>query len=135
MFRCVKLVKAKCFALALGLLLAATAISCDSPGLPSSPSPTPDPHLSLIAVVSTQTRLLGGDVTVVGSVKNGDTVGHDITLRAGFLDPSGQEIGSAQGVAEDISPGSTGSFQIDAKVDPARYGTTQVTVISLKERK
>lgn len=127
--------KAKSLALGMGLLLAAIAISCDNPGPPSSPSPAPDPHLSLITVVSTQTRLLGSDVTVTGSVKNGDTVAHDITLRAGFFDPSGQEIGSAQGVAEDVSPGGTGSFEINGTVDPARYGTTQVTIVSLRERK
>jgi hypothetical protein len=113
-------------------LLAVLSAGC---GIALGSGPTPDPRLALIQVVSTQTRLIGSEVTVVGTVKNGDKVGHDITLRADFFDTAGKQIGSATGAAEDVSAGGTGDFQIGGSIDPARYATTQVTVISLTERK
>jgi len=114
-------------------VLAAGLVGCNGGGAKSAP--TPNPRYAAITIVSTQTRLLGGDISVVGTVKNGDSTGHDITLHASFLDASGSEIANAEGVAEDVGAGGTGSFEIDGKIDPAKYSTTQVTVVSLGEKK
>lgn len=114
-------------------VLVPALVSCGSGGATSAP--TPDPKFAAITIVSSQTRLLGGDISVVGTVKNGDAAAHDITLHVSFLDPSSNEIAKAEGVAEDVGPGGTGPFKIDGKVDPAKYSTMQVTVVSLGEKK
>lgn len=101
----------------------------------AAPGATPDPRYAAITIVSTQTRLIGGDISVEGTVKNGGTAPYDITLHASFLDSSGSELANAEGVAEDVTSEGTGPFKIDGKVDPAKYSTTQVTVVSLGEKK
>jgi len=125
--------------LARALLLTALALpaaACTAGGAaPATPAATPDPRFALVKILATQTHLVGADVTVVGQLQNGDSAAHDITLRADFTDPAGAALGSAQGVAEDVVAGATAEVQIHAQVDPARYGTTQVTVISLGEQK
>lgn len=117
-----------------GLLLGLTACMGATPG-PAAVGPTPDPQLAQFTVLTTQTRLIAGEVTVQGTVHNGSSAAHDITLRADFFDPAGKTIGSAQGVAEDVKPSGTGAFEIHGQVDPAQYGTTTVSVISLREQK
>ncbi len=101
----------------------------------SAAAPTPDPRLAVIKILATQTHLIGGDIAVVGTLQNNDKAGHDIMLRANFLDPNGNAIGNATGVAEDVSAGATANFEIHGTVDPARFGSTQVTVVSLVEQK
>ncbi len=101
----------------------------------SAAAPTPDPRLAVIKILSTQTHLIGSDIAVVGTLQNNDKTGHDIKLRASFLDPNGNSIGSGTGVAEDVSAGATANFEIHGTVDPARFGSTQVTVVSLSEQK
>ncbi len=97
--------------------------------------PTPNPRFATIKILSTQTHLIGGDIAVVGTLQNNDKTGHDITLRANFLDPQGNSIGNATGVAEDVSAGATANFEIHGTIDPARFGSSQVTVVSLTEQK
>ncbi|MGI8588439.1 MAG: FxLYD domain-containing protein [Chloroflexia bacterium] len=116
--------------LALGLTLTA---GCSA--VTASPVPTPDPRFALVTILSSQTHLVGNEVTVVGTLQNGDKDAHDISLHAQFFDPQGNALGSAQGVAEDVSAGGKKDFEIRGQVDPARYGTTQVAVASLGEVK
>src|SRR4051812_42216235 len=56
---------------ALAALLALALAGCGGNGGATSSGPTPDPTFTAIAIVSTQTHLLGSDVSVVGTVKNG----------------------------------------------------------------
>src|SRR5437763_1088981 len=126
-----KTMKLRRFLVVILVAVPAIALAGCAGGASSSSGPTPDPVLAALTVVSTQTRLLGGDITVTGTIKNGDTAPHDISLHASFLDSSGAEIANADGVAEDVNPGATGSFEIDGKVDPAKYSSTKVTVVSV----
>jgi hypothetical protein len=98
-------------------------------------APTQNPRYATIKVLSTQTHLIDGDITVVGALENNDKSAHDITLRADFLDPGGKSIGYATGVAEDVGAGKTANFEIHGKVDPAQFGTSQVIVVGLNEQK
>ena len=116
----------------VGLLTACTA---GSPPATLTPAPTPDPRFARVSILATQTRLVGNEVSVTGTLQNGDTGAHDITLRAQFLDPQGQVLGTAQGVAEDVASGAKANFEIHGQVDAGRYGTTQVAVVSLGEQK
>ncbi|MBA3946334.1 MAG: hypothetical protein H0X37_17435 [Herpetosiphonaceae bacterium] len=109
--------------------------ACGGSGATAAPAGTPDPRLSKITITATQTHLLGSDVSVVGTIRNDDTAAHDITLQAVFHAPNGAVLGNVEGIAEDVAAGKTANFEINGKVDSARYGTTEVSIVSLREQK
>jgi len=110
-----------------------TLSSCTS----GSQTQQPDPRLKSFRVLSARIIILDTQAEVDGTVQN---MGHDrypfdITITATFYDGSGQVIGHAQGVAEDVSPGMIRPFVLLGQVDGVHYSRMELAPISLRERR
>ena len=119
-----------CFAILL--LLSIALIGCNS-----QQNQQPDPRLKSFHVLSAHIIMLDTQAEVDGSVQNAgkDRYPYDVTLTASFYDGSGNVIGQAQGVAEDVWPGMTRPFVLKGEVDSAEYSRMVVTPVSLRERR
>lgn len=95
----------------------------------------PDPRLKLFSVQSARIVMLDNSAEVDGTVQN---VGHDpfpfdVTIDATFYDSSGNIIGHAEGVAEDVFPDTTRPFILMGQVDSVHYSHMKLTPVSLRE--
>lgn len=74
---------------------------------------------------------------VDGTIQNTghDPFPFDVTIDATFYDTAGKVIGHAEGVAEDVYPGTTGPFTLKGQVDSGRYSRMSLSPVSLLERR
>jgi hypothetical protein len=96
----------------------------------------PDPRLKLFHVTSARIIMLDNSAEVDGSVRNTghDPFPYDVTIVATFYDSSGKVIGQAQGIAEDVKPGTIRAFALQGQVDSTRYSRMELAAVSLRER-
>ncbi len=117
----------------VGLLtLAMLLASCGG-----SSQPTPDPRLKVFHILSERIIMQDNQAEVDGTIQN---TGHnpfpfDVTIDATFYDSAGKVIGQAQGVAEDVFPGTIGPFILMGQVDSVHYSSMRLTPVSLRERR
>ncbi len=130
--------------LAIGRLIAIACVilyltvmvsSCSLPG--QAQAQPPDPRLKFFHILSTRILTLDSQAEVDGTIINTDTYKYpfDVSLVATFYDLKGNVIGSAQGTAEDVWPGTTRPFTLLGQVDSSKYSRMIVTPISLRERR
>ncbi len=97
----------------------------------------PDPRLKVFHIVSARIIMQDNQAEVDGTIQNAghDSFPYDVTISATFYDGSGNVIGQAQGVAEDVFPGTVGAFVLMGQVNSVRYSHMQLTLVSLRERR
>ena len=97
----------------------------------------PDPRLKAFRILSERIIMLDNQAEVDGTIQNSghDPFPYDVTIDATFYDGTGRVIGHAQGVAEDVFPGTIGSFVLVGQVDSVEYSRMQLTLVSLRERR
>ncbi len=100
------------------------------PGYPpaargSSQPQQPDPRLKVFHILSARIITQDNQAEVDGTIQNTghDPFPYDVTINATFYDISGDVIGQAQGVAEDVFPGTIGAFVLVGQVDSVRYSS------------
>lgn len=105
--------------------------------LGDSPAQQPDPHLKDFHILSSRIVMMDNQAEVDGTVQNAghDQYPFDVTIDATFYDSAGNVIGSAEGVAEDIYPGTSGPFTLRGQIDSGRYSHMSLTPVSLRERR
>lgn len=124
------------FAIALFIFIVLTIAiiltSCGSGGQPQS-----DPRLKWFHVLSSRIIIRDNQAEVDGTLQNtgSERYPFDVTIDATFYDKAGNVIGQAEGVAEDVSPGTTSTFVLMGKVDSLHYSHMQLTPVSLQERR
>jgi hypothetical protein len=97
----------------------------------------PDPRLKAFHILSVRIVIQDNQAEVDGTIQNSghDAFPYDVTIDATFYDSSGNVIGQAQGVAEDVFPGTIGTFVLVGQVDSVRYSHMRLTPVSLQERR
>src|SRR5437588_5768786 len=114
----------------LVLLFIIVLSSCGSGGQQQA-QPT-DPRLKAFHILSSRIIIKDTQAEVDGTVQNTghDRFPYDVTIVATFYDGSGNMIGHAQGVAEDVSPGTIRPFVLKGQVDSARYSHMTLASVS-----
>ena len=103
----------------------------------SSSQSQPDPRLKVFHILSARIVMQDNQAEVDGTIQNSghDPFPYDVTITATFFDGSGNVIGHAQGVAEDVFPSTMGAFVLLGQVDSTRYSHMRLTAVSLHERR
>lgn len=101
------------------------------------PAQQPDPRLKNFHILSSRIVIMDNQAEVDGTVQNAghDQFPFDVTIDATFYDSAGNVIGSAEGVAEDVYPGTSGPFTLRGQVESARYSHMNLAPVSLHERR
>jgi hypothetical protein len=121
---------------ALVCMLALLITSCNWPG--AQQTAQSDARLQSFHVLSARIIMLDTQAEVDGTLQNTsrtDRFPYDVTVIATFYNRSGNVVGQAGGVAEDVYPGMSRPFILVGQVDSTQYSHMVVTVISLKERR
>lgn len=97
----------------------------------------PDPRLKVFHILSSRIIILDTQAEVDGTIRN---TGHnpfpfDVSIVATLYDDAGKSVGQAQGVAEDVFPGTERSFTLIGQVDSSRYSHMKLMLVSLRERR
>ena len=121
-----------CVFVAKALILATLLTSCGGPS-----QPPPDPRLKVFHILSERIIMQDNQAEVDGTIQNTghDRFPFDVTIDATFYDSAGKVIGQAQGVAEDVFPGTIGPFILVGNVDSVHYSYMHLTPVSLHERR
>jgi hypothetical protein len=106
--------------------------SCASGNQPQS-----DPRLKWFHILSSRIIILDNQAEVDGTLQNTGSEHYpfDVTIDATFYDKAGSVIGQAEGVAEDVSPGTTRTFVLRGQVDSLHYSHMQLKPVSLREQR
>jgi hypothetical protein len=118
------------------LLLLLLCSSCSFPWQ-SQGTQQPDPRLKLFHVLSERIVILDTQAEVDGTLQNDghDAYPYDVTMIATFYNNTGQLVGQAGGVAEDVWPGMVRSFMLVGQVDSTSYSHMTIALVSLRERR
>lgn len=97
----------------------------------------PDPRLKAFHILSSRITMMDNQAEVDGTVQNTghDQFPYDVTIDATFYDSAGKVIGRAEGIAEDVYPGTAGAFTLQGQVDSGRYSHMSLALVSLRERR
>lgn len=123
--------------LAPAFILLCLTMLLSSCGLGDQQAQQPDPRLKSFHIQSSRITILDSQAEVDGTILN---AGHnsypfDVTVDATFYDKAGNVIGRAEGVAEDVLPGTSRPFVLMGQVDSLRYSHMELTLVSLRERR
>jgi hypothetical protein len=102
----------------------------------STPAPTQDPnHISLAKMTGTPTAKItsGTNFQVTGQVQNLDTKQHDIHLQATLKNASGQVVGTATGLADNVPGGETDSYTLSGTLTQPTWSTISVVITKVTE--
>jgi hypothetical protein len=102
----------------------------------STPAPAQDPnHISLAKMIGTPTAKItsGTNFNVTGQVQNLDTKQHDIHLLATLKDASGQVVGTATGMADNVPGGKTDSYTLSGALTQPTWSTIAVVITKVTE--
>ncbi|HLL79099.1 MAG TPA: hypothetical protein VKT25_06340 [Ktedonobacteraceae bacterium] len=96
-----------------------------------------DGRLKLFRVLSERIVIMDTQAEVDGTLQNDghDAYPYDVTMIATFYNTSGQVVGQAGGVAEDVWPGMIRSFVLVGRVDNTSYSHMTIAPVSLRERR
>ncbi len=111
---------------------------CASCGFPwQSQAQQLDGRLKLFRVLSERIVIMDTQAEVDGTLQNDghDAYPYDVTMIATFYNTSGQVVGQAGGVAEDVWPGMIRSFVLVGRVDNTSYSHMTIAPVSLRERR
>jgi hypothetical protein len=125
------------------LIMGAMLMACG--GGTSSPEPTNPPGPNTAATVTalikemtivgtpTVKAVSGTTFEVDGQVKNGDSLQHDIFVKATLFNASGATIGSATVNLDNVQGGATASFAIQVTLSDPAWKKVQVVVTNVTE--
>ena len=102
----------------------------------STATPAQDPnHISLAKMVGTPTAKItsGTNIQVTGQVQNLDTKQHDIHLQATLTNASGQVVGTATGLADNVPGGETDSYTLTGTLTQPTWSTVSVVITKVTE--
>lgn len=102
----------------------------------STATPAQDPnHISLAKMVGTPTAKItsGTNIQVTGQVQNLDTKQHDIHLHATLTNASGQVVGTATGLADNVPGGETDSYMLTGTLTQPTWSTVSVVITKVTE--
>ena len=102
----------------------------------STATPAHDPnHISLAKMIGTPTAKItsGTNFQVTGQVQNLDTKQHDIHLQATLKNASGQIIGTATGLADNVHGGETDSYTLTGALTQPAWSTVSVVITKVTE--
>lgn len=128
----------------IGLLSLVVVLTACGGGT-SSPEPTNPPGPNTAATVTalikemtivgtpTVKAVSGTTFEVDGQVKNGDTLQHDIFVKATLFNASGANIGSATMNVDNVQGGATASFAIQVTLSDPAWKKVQVVVTNVTE--
>jgi hypothetical protein len=119
-------------------LLVACGNNSTGTGSASSSTATPaqDPnHISLAKMIGTPTAKItsGTNIQVTGQVQNLDTKQHDIHLKATLTNASGQVVGTATGLADNVPGGETDSYMLTGTLTQPTWSTVSVVITKVTE--
>ncbi len=75
----------------------------------------------------------GTNFVVTGQVKNLDKAQHDVYVQATLKDASGQIVGVAKGMADNIPAGQTQNYSIQGTVTQPTWATVTVIITKISE--
>jgi len=99
-------------------------------------TPDQDPnHISLAKMIGNPTAKTtsGTNFQVTGQVQNLDTKQHDIQLQATLKDASGQVVGTATGLADNVHGGETDSYTLTGALTQPAWSTVSVVITKVTE--
>ncbi len=97
---------------------------------------TPDAnHTSLAKMMGNPTAKVttGTNVEVTGQVKNVDTKQHDVKLKATLTNASGQVVGTATGLADNIPGGGTEDYTLKGTLTQPTWSNVSVVITKVTE--
>lgn len=111
-----------------------SATSTPTSGVTATPTQDPN-HLSLAQMIGTPTAksTSGANFAVTGKVKNLDTLQHDIHLKATLTTASGQVVGTATGLADNVHGGATATYTLQGTLTQPTWTNVSVVVTSVTE--
>ena len=102
----------------------------------STATPAQDPnHISLAKMIGTPTAKItsGTNFQVTGQVQNLDTKQHDIHLQVTLKNASGQIVGTATGLADNVPGGETDSYTLTGALTQPTWSTVSVVITKVTE--
>ena len=102
----------------------------------NTPAATQDPNnISLAKMIGTPTAKItsGANFQVAGQVQNLDTKQHDIHLQATLKNASGQVVGTATGLADNVPGGKTDSYTLSGTLTQPTWSTISVVITKVTE--
>lgn len=102
----------------------------------STATPAQDPnHIALAKMIGNPTAKImsGTNFEVTGQVQNLDTQQHDIDLQATLKNASGQIVGTATGVADNVAGGKTDSYILSGTLTQPTWSTVSVVITKVSE--
>ncbi|HEX6482710.1 MAG TPA: hypothetical protein VF043_28030 [Ktedonobacteraceae bacterium] len=102
----------------------------------STPAQAQDPnHISLAKMIGTPTAKItsGTNFNVTGQVQNLDTKQHDIHLQVTLKNASGQVVGTAAGLADNVPGGKTDSYTLSGSLTQPTWSTISVVITKVTE--
>ena len=120
------------------LLLAACGTSSSASGTASAKSGTTsqDPnHISLAQLVGAPAAKItsGANFEVTGQVRNLDKAQHDIHLQVVLKNASGQVVGTATGLADDVPAGETDTYLLQGTLTQPTWSTVSIVITKVTE--
>jgi len=102
----------------------------------STATPAQDPnHISLAKMIGNPTAKTtsGTNFQVTGQVQNLDTKQHDIHLQAALKNASGQIVGTATGLADNVPGGETDSYTLTGALTQPTWSNVSVVITKVTE--
>ena len=102
----------------------------------NTPAPAQDPnHISLAKMIGTPRAKItsGTNFQVAGQIQNLDTRQHDIHLQATLKNASGQVVGTATGLADNVPGGKTDSYTLSGTLTQPTWSTISVVITKVTE--
>jgi hypothetical protein len=92
-------------------------------------------YVSLAQLVGQPTAQItsGASFEVTGKVKNLDNKQHDIHLKATLKDASGQVVGTATGLADNVPGGQTVTYTLQGTLTQPSWSTVTVVITKVTE--
>ncbi len=103
-------------------------------GVPAvAASHTSQPVLAQTVGLATAKMASGTNFVVTGQVKNLDKAQHDIYVQATLKNASGQVVGIAKGMADNVPAGQVQSYSIQGTLTQPTWTTVTVTITKISE--
>ncbi len=101
----------------------------------STATPADPNHISLAKMIGTPTAKItsGTNFEVTGQVQNLDTKQHDIHLQATLKNASGQIVGTATGLADNVPGGETDTYTLNGTLTQPTWSTVSVVITKVTE--
>jgi hypothetical protein len=117
------------------LLLAACGGGSSTASVSSSTARQDPNHVSLAQLMGSPTAKItsGANFEVTGRVRNLDKAQHDIHLEAILKNVSGQVVGTAKGLADNVPAGETDIYTLQGTLTQPTWSTVSIVITKVTE--